>query len=57
MLSNIGIPGLILIITILVFVIAIPTAIILFIINSQKRNNSLRRIEEKLDKSLSNKGK
>jgi hypothetical protein len=57
MFSNIGIPGLILIIIILAIVIAIPTAIILFIINTQKRNNSLRRIEEKLDKSLSNKAK
>lgn len=57
MFSNIGIPGLILIIIILAIIIAIPTAIILFIINTKKRNNSLSRIEEKLDKSLSNKGK
>jgi hypothetical protein len=54
MFSNIGIPGLILIIIILAIVIAIPTAIILFIINTQKRT---RRIEGKLDKNLSNKGK
>ncbi|ETI69383.1 hypothetical protein [Neobacillus vireti] len=57
MFSNIGVPGLILIIIILAIVIAVPTAIIFFIIKTQKRHNSLRRIEEKLDQSLSSKGK
>lgn len=57
MFSNIGILGLVLIIIIFVVLLAIPIAIILLIVNSKKGNIRLRRVEEKLDKSLSDKGK
>jgi hypothetical protein len=56
MFSNIGIPGLILILVILVILLSIPLAIVLLIVNFKKRNIRLKRIEEKLDKTLSDKG-
>lgn len=57
MFSNIGILGLVLIIIIFAVLLAIPIAIILLIVNSKKENIRLTRVEEKLDKSLSDKGK
>ncbi|KPL61008.1 hypothetical protein [Rossellomorea vietnamensis] len=39
----------------LLFLLAIPVCIIIFVVVLRKRNNRLRRVEEKLDKLLSNK--
>jgi hypothetical protein len=50
MFSDVGIPGLVL----LIMILAIPTTIIILIAN---RNSRLKRIEDKLDKSLSDKNK
>jgi hypothetical protein len=57
MFSNIGVPGLILIIVMLVILLAIPITLVLLIISFKKRNNRLKRIEEKLDNALFDKGK
>ncbi len=56
MFSNIGIPGLILILIMFVILLAIPLAIILLILFFKNRNKRLDRIEDKVDKILSDKG-